>query len=91
MAESPWPATYVALCDIQELDARAGDLIWYDPRAERPVRIVRYPFANHGAMLGALEAGLIQPLAGAVYPDLPCAAPPPRPESSVPLPLQLVR
>lgn len=88
--KSPWPATYVATRDIPELDARAGDLIWYDPRVERPVRIVRYPFPNHGALLGAVESGAIQQLAGALHHELP-AQPAPRPEPSDPLPLQLVR
>lgn len=91
MSVSPWPVTYLAVRDVPELDLRLGDLIWYDPRVERPVRIIRYPFANHGAILGAVEDGAIQPLAGALYPALPSALHPQRPEESAPLPLRLVR
>jgi hypothetical protein len=51
--------------------ASAGAYIWYDPRVEASVRVVTFPYANHGRILGYIENGLLTPVEGVILPSVP--------------------
>lgn len=91
-----FPRLYRVVHDLPGI-APANSYLWYDPRVHPSVRVVSFPFANHGRLAGLEADGDLEPCDGVILPQLSdwdASAPPTSPPPTAPRqhpPLSLVR
>lgn len=74
-----FPVFFVAVANIPHFGIWKGDSVRYDPTSPYAITVVRHLPPNHGALLGAIEAGALTPIAGDLAWRALSPAPPPPP------------
>lgn len=64
-----YPIIYRVTEDVPGL-AAAGSFVWVDPRVHPSVRVLSFPFANHGRILGLEMDGILERCDGVIAPQL---------------------